>query len=57
MVHSFIDPRPPCGAARAAILLLVASRPIVRLARREPVPRSPLQVVRPVVRRGPPLFA
>jgi hypothetical protein len=56
-VPSVIDLLTTFVAAVAAILLLVASRPIVRLARREPVPRSPLQVVRPVVRRGPPLFA
>jgi hypothetical protein len=56
-VPSVVDLLTVFVAALAALLLLVASRPTFRLARREPEMRPPWQVVRPVVRRGPPLFA
>jgi hypothetical protein len=56
-VPSVVDLLTTFFAAIAAILFLVACRSAFRPARREPVLRPPLQVVRPVVRRGPPLFA
>jgi hypothetical protein len=56
-VPSVIDLLATFFAAIAAILLLVACRPTFRPTSREPVLRPPSQVVRPVVRRGPPLFS